>query len=181
MAEEGRERVCVAAVAGAFGVRGEARVKSFTAEPEAFASYAPLESEDRARVFPSVRVTRAVKGGFAARIAGIATREEAEALRGTRLYAPRDRLPPLPEDEFYHADLVGLPVFDTGGAPLGRVRAVQDFGAGDILEVTAPGAKPLLLPFTRAAVPTVDLAAGRIVADPPEEILAPDFGTEDEA
>jgi 16S rRNA processing protein RimM len=179
MAEPDR-RVCVAAIAGAFGVRGEARVKSFTAEPEAFARYTPLETEDGARRFDRITVTRTVKGGFAARLSGVATREEAEALKGTRLYAPRDRLPPLDEDEFYHADLIGLAVFDTGGAPLGAVRAVQDFGAGEFLEITAPGARPLLLPFTRAAVPTVDLAAGRIVADPPEEVVAPEFGREDQ-
>lgn len=173
-------RVCVAAVAGAFGVRGEARVKSFTAEPEAFAGYAPLESEDGARRFERVRILRPIKGGFSARLSGVETREDAEALKGVRLYAPRERLPSLPDDEFYHADLVGLPVFDAGGARLGTVRAVQDFGAGDFLEVTAPGAKPLLLPFTRAAVPTVDLGSGRIVADPPEEIVAPDFGREEE-
>ena len=176
----GPSRVCVAAIAGAFGVRGEARVKSFTADPEAFAGYAPLESEDGARRFERVTVTRAVKGGFAARLTGVATREEAEALKGTRLYAPRERLPALPPDEFYHADLIGLEVVDTGGATLGRVRAVQDFGAGDLLEVAAPGARPLLLPFTRVAVPTVDLAAGRIVADPPEEIAGAEFGRERE-
>jgi 16S rRNA processing protein RimM len=161
-------RVCVAAIAGAFGVRGEARVKSFTAEPEAFARYGPLESEDGARRF-EIRVTRPVKAGFAARLSGVATREEAEALKGARLYAPRERLPALPDDEFYHADLIGLAVVDTGGAALGTLRAIHDFGAGDVLEIHAPGAKPLLLPFTRATVPTVDLATGRIVVDPPEE------------
>mgnify|MGYP005852768385 CR=1 FL=1 len=166
--------MCVAALAGAFGVRGEARVKSFTAEPEAFAAYAPLMSEDGARSF-GVRIVRPIPGGFACRLTGVATREQAEALKGQRLYAPRDRLPALPDDEFYHVDLLGLPVFDPGGAALGRVLAVQNFGAGDFLEVTG-GAKPLLLPFTRAVVPTVDLAAGRIVADPPEEVAAPDFG-----
>jgi 16S rRNA processing protein RimM len=164
----GDGRVCVAAIAGAFGVRGEARVKSFTAEPDAFASYGPLESEDGARRF-EIRITRPVKGGFAARLSGVPTREAAEALRGVRLYAPRDRLPALPEDEFYHADLIGLAVFDTGGAALGTVRAVQNYGAGDFLEVAAPGRRALLLPFTRAAVPTVDLGLGRLVADPPEE------------
>jgi 16S rRNA processing protein RimM len=161
-------RVCVAAIAGAFGVRGEARVKSFTAEPEAFARYGPLESEDGARRF-DVRVTRAVKGGFAARLSGVETREDAEALKGVRLYAPRARLPALPDDEFYHADLIGLDVADTGGATLGRLRAIHDFGAGDILEIHVPGGKPLLVPFTRETAPTVDLAAGRIVVDPPEE------------
>jgi 16S rRNA processing protein RimM len=172
MAEE--RRVCVAALAGAFGVRGEARVKSFTAEPEAFAAYAPLETEEGARRF-GLRIVRAIPGGFACRLTGVQTREQAEALKGQRLYAPRERLPALPDDEFYHADLIGLAVFDPGGAPLGRVLAVQNYGAGDFLEVTG-GPKPLLLPFTRAVVPTVDLAAGRIVADPPDEVIAPDFG-----
>ncbi|TVQ54310.1 MAG: 16S rRNA processing protein RimM [Rhodobacteraceae bacterium] len=172
-----KDRVCVAAIAGAFGVRGEARVKSFTADPLAFASYAPLETEDGARRF-DVRVTRPVPGGFAARLSGVLTREDAEALKGARLYAPRDRLPALPDDEFYHADLIGLAVFDAGGVALGAVRAVQNFGAGDFLEIGG-GPKPLLLPFTRAVVPTVDLSAGRIVADPPEEIVAPDFGKDE--
>lgn len=161
----GTERVCVGAVAGAFGVRGEARLKSFCADPEAIGTYGPLEDESGRRF--EIRLTRPVKGGFAARLSGVATREAAEALRGTRLYAPRDRLPPLPEDEFYHADLVGLDVVDTGGSPLGRVRAIHDHGAGDILEVRGPGGGELLLPFTEAVVPTVDVAAGRIVADPP--------------
>ena len=153
--------VCVGAIAGAFGVCGEARIKSFCAEPRAIGDYGPLAAEDGRRF--SLRISREVKGGFAARLSGVATREEAEALRGTRLYAPRDRLPALPEDEFYHADLIGLEVVDTGGAVLGRVRAIHDFGAGDVVEVV--GDKELMLPFTRAAVPTIDLAAGRVVAD----------------
>jgi len=95
----------------------------------------------------------------------VPTREDAEALKGTRLYAPRERLPALPDDEFYHADLIDLTVVDTGGAELGRVRAVHDFGAGDVLEVLDSDGKELMLPFTREAVPTVDLTAGRIVAD----------------
>jgi 16S rRNA processing protein RimM len=161
--------VCVGAIAGGFGVKGEVRLKSFCAEPAAIAGYGPLVTED-GRSF-GVRVTRPIAGAFAARLTGVATREEAEALKGIRLYAPRDRLPPLPEDEFYHADLIGLLVVDTGGAALGTVRAVLDHGAGDILEIARPGAPDLLLPFTRAAVPTVDLAARRIVADPPPGLL----------
>jgi 16S rRNA processing protein RimM len=168
------QRVCVAAIAGAFGVRGEARVKSFTVDPVAFATYGPLETEDGARRF-RVRITRPIPHGFAARLDGVATREEAEALKGARLYAPRAALPRLPDDEFYHADLIGLEVVDTGGAALGRVAAVQNFGAGDILEVDRGGGRTLLLPFTRAAVPTVDLAARRLIADPPEEVSAPGF------
>ena len=163
------DRVCVGAIGGAFGVRGEVRLKSFCAQPEAIAAYAPLFTEDGSRSF-TLRITRSIPNGFAARLSGIATREEADALRGTELFADRDRLPALPDDEFYHADLIGLCVVDTGGNPLGTVRAVFDHGAGDFLEVHAPGRRaPLLLPFTRAVVPTVDLAAGRIVADPPEE------------
>ena len=97
----------------------------------------------------------------------VTTREEAEALRGVTLWADRALLPALPDDEFYHADLIGLPVMDPGGAEIGRLRAIHDHGAGDILEVAGPKGV-VLLPFTRAVVPTVDLAAGRIVADPPE-------------
>jgi len=163
-------RVCVGAVAGAFGVRGEVRLKSFCAEPRAIAGYGPLWSEDGARSFV-VTLGPAVAGGLAARLSGVTTREAAEALRGVRLYANRAALPGLGDDEFYHADLIGLEVADTGGAVLGRVAAVLNHGAGDILEVRRPGdkgaAETLLLPFTRAVVPTVDLSAGRIVVDPP--------------
>ncbi|MBK0400726.1 16S rRNA processing protein RimM [Limibaculum sp. M0105] len=171
---DNEDLICVGAVAGAFGVRGEARLKSFCAEPGAIADYAPLWTEDGREV--AVRITRPLKGAFAARLSIAATREEAEALKGTRLYARRERLPSLPDDEFYHVDLIGLPVIDAGGAELGRVRAIHDFGAGDILEVTRPGARPVLLPFTRAVVPTVDLAAGRIIADPPEGALDAETG-----
>lgn len=162
------DRVCVGAIAGAFGVAGEVRLKSFCAEPEAMAAYGPLWTEDGTRSF-TVRLTRPVAGGLGARLAGVATKEQADALRGTTLWADRARLPSLPDDEFYHADLIGLAVQDTGGAVLGRVTAVHNHGAGDVLEIARPGGKTLLLPFTRAVVPTVDLTAGKIVADPPDE------------
>lgn len=165
------ELICVGAVAGAFGVRGEARIKSFCADPEAIGDYAPLYSADGRQSY-GIEITRAVKGGLACRLTGVPTREAAEALKGLRLYAPRDRLPALPDDEFYHADLIGMTVLDTGGAEMGRLRAIHDHGAGDILEITGPGMKtPLLIPFTREAVPTVDLASRRIIVDPPLEIL----------
>lgn len=163
--------VCVGAVAGAYGVRGEVRLKSFCADPEAIGSYGPLWSEDGARSF-TVTLGGAVAQGFAARLSGVKSREQAEALRGMRLFVARDALPGLPDDEFYHADLIGLQVFDTGGAPMGRVKAVLNHGASDLLELVTPGQKgAVLLPFTQAIVPTVDLAAGRIVADPPEGLL----------
>ena len=160
------DRICVGAIGGAFGVRGEVRLKSFCAVPEDIATYGDLTSEDGARRF-SVRLTRPVTGGLGARLSGIDTKEQADALKGTTLWADRAALPSLPDDEFYHADLIGLEVADPGGAILGRVRAIYDHGAGDILEIAGPSGL-LLVPFTRAAVPTVDLAAGRIVADPPD-------------
>lgn len=161
------ERICVGAVTGAFGIRGEVRLKSFCAEPAAIADYAPLFTEDGSRSF-SVTIIRQIPGGLAARLSGVTDKDSADALRGTALFADRARLPRLPDDEFYHNDLIGLAVLDTGGGALGTVRAVHNHGAGDILEIALPGGKDtLLIPFTRAAVPTVDLAAGRIIADPP--------------
>lgn len=169
--EKESDRVCVGAVAGAFGVRGEVRLKSFCAEPEAIAEYAPLWTEDGKRSF-GVKITRAVTNGLAARLSGVDSKEAADALRGQKLFADRDRLPALPDDEFYHADLIGLEVLDTGGTVLGRVRAVLNHGAGDLLEVHGSGLKAtVLLPFTRAVVPTVDVAVGRIIADPPDGLF----------
>lgn len=163
------DRICVGAIAGAFGVRGEVRLKSYCAQPEAIAAYAPLYTEDGSRSF-TVRLTRGSGGQLTARLSGIATKEEADALRGVELFADRDKLPNLPDDEFYHTDLIGLEVVDTSGTVLGHVRAVYNHGAGDILEIFGPGRKAtLLLPFTKAVVPTVDLTQGRIVADPPED------------
>ena len=165
------EMVCVAAIAGAYGVRGEVRLKSFTAEAEAIADYSPLTTEDGSRSF-DVRITRSIKNGLAARLTGISTKEEADELRGQKLYVPRDRLPDLPDDEYYYADLIGLEVRDTGGTVLGRVKSVQNHGSTDLLEIHGPGLKAtVLLPFTLEAVPTVDLATGRIIADPPEGIF----------
>jgi 16S rRNA processing protein RimM len=168
------ELVCLGAIAGAWGVRGAVRLKSFCADPAAIATYGPLVTED-GRSF-GVSMLKPLAGAFAANLTGIATREAAEALKGTRLYTPRASLPALVEDEFYHADLIGLEVVDTGGAVLGRVRAVADHGAGDILEIARLGAVEILVPFTRQAVPTVDLAAGRIVVDPPPGLIGKDDG-----
>ncbi|RDC74809.1 16S rRNA processing protein RimM [Rhodovulum sp. 12E13] len=164
-------RVCVGAIAGAFGVRGEVRLKSFCAEPQAIAAYGPLTTEDGTRRF-EVTLMQPVKAGYAARLSGVTSKEAADALRGTRLYADRAALPPPEEGEYYHADLIGLEVRDTGGHLLGHVRAIHDHGAGDLLEVHGPGLKQtVLLPFTHEAVPTVDIAGGKIVADPPEGLF----------
>lgn len=163
--------ICVAAIAGAFGVRGEVRLKSFTADPLAIGEYAPLTTEDGGRSF-DLALAGQLPNGLLVRLSGVNTKEEADALKGVKLYVPRDRLPALPDDEYYHADLIGLTVLDTGGATLGRVKTVLNHGAGDILEVQVPGASDtVLLPFTLDAVPTVDLATGRIIADPPEGLF----------
>jgi 16S rRNA processing protein RimM len=162
------DRILVGAFAGAFGVRGEVRLKSFCAEPAAIAGYSPLFTEDGTRSF-AVTTLRSIPGGLAARVSGISSKEQADSLRGLQLFADRAKLPSLPDDEFYHADLIGLEVLDTGGAVLGTVLAVHNHGAGDILEIQGGGRRTLLLPFTRAVVPTVDLTARRLIADPPEE------------
>jgi len=165
--------ICVGAVMGAFGVRGEVRLKSFCADPAAIEDYSPLTTESGQSY--DLKLVRSVKSGFGARLSGVDSKEAADALRGTRLYAPRDVLPSLPDDEYYHSDLIGLQVLDTGGAQLGKVTAVQDFGAGDILEISGKGLKePALLPFTLANVPTVDLSAGKIIADPPAGLFPED-------
>ncbi len=168
------ERVCVGAIAGAFGVKGEVRLKSFCAEPEAIETYGPLSSEDGSGQF-DVKLTRPIKNGFAARLSGIASKEAADNLAGTRLYAPRERLPDLPDDEFYHSDLIGLSVADTGGVTIGKIKAVLNHGAGDLLEISGPDFKQaILIPFTRESVPTVDINAGKVVIDPPEGAISPD-------
>lgn len=164
--------ICVGAVAGAYGIRGEVRLKSFCARAEDVAGYGPLVTED-GRSF-EVALGPAVSNGFAARLSGVATREAAEALRGTRLHVPRERLPAPGEEEFYHVDLIGLEAVDPGGARIGRVTAVLEQGPGDLLEIAVDGrAEPVLVPFTRSIVPTVDIAARRLIVDAPEGLLAP--------
>ncbi len=157
-------------VTGAHGVRGLVRVKSFTAAPEAIAAYGPLEDERGARRL-SLELKSALRGVLIARVDGVDDRNAAEGLKGTRLYLSRARLPAPGEEEYYHADLVGLAVELRGGGVLGRVRAVHDFGAGDSLEVERPDGETLLVPFTEAVVPVVDIAGGRLVVDPPAGLL----------
>lgn len=157
-------------VTGAHGVRGLVRVKSFTAETDAIAAYGPLEDERGERRF-TLELAGVAKGVLIARIDGVADRDAAERLKGTRLYLPREKLPAPGEEEYYHADLLGLRVELTSGEALGRVRAVHDFGAGDSIEVERADGGSVMVPFTRRVVPTVDLAAGLLVVDPPEGLL----------
>ncbi|AUQ72951.1 ribosome maturation factor RimM [Phaeobacter piscinae] len=165
------EQICVGAISGSYGVRGEVRLKSFCAMPEDIEDYSPLSTEDGSQTY-TITLVRAIKNGFTARIGGIETKEQADALKGVRLFAPRERLPNLPDDEYYHTDLMGLEIYDTGGTLLGSVKSVQNHGASDLLEIAIPAeSKTVLLPFTLAAVPTVDLASGRIIADPPDGVF----------
>lgn len=175
----GPHRVLVGAIAGAHGVRGLVKVRSYTAAPADIAAYGPLTDADGGRRL-EIEVLSAASGGSGAlicRIPGVADRNAAEALKGLRLYAERSAFPEAAEDEFYQADLIGLPVELPDGSAFGRVVAVQNYGAGDILEIERPGAGPggrgrtVDLPFTRAAVPVIDLAAGRVVVDPPAGLL----------
>ena len=163
--------VCIAAIIGAFGIKGELRVKSFCANPADLGDYGALLSEDGTDTY-DLRVIGPIKGGFACRIKGVQYKDQADALKGIRLYTNRENLPSLPDDEFYHADLVGLDVYDTGGEKLGHITAVHDHGAGDFLEIAGSGIKnTVLLPFTRDAVPTIDLTARRIITDPPKGVF----------
>ena len=169
-----KDRVCVGAIAGAFGLNGEVRLKSFCATPSAIADYAPLFTDANPDGF-SVTITGAIKNGFSARLSGIDTRQQAEALHATQLFADRDTLPELGDDEYYHADLIGLSVMDTGGQPLGTIKAVLNHGASDLLEVSVSDqSASVLVPFTRDVVPTVNLAAGRVIIDPPAGLFADD-------
>ena len=163
------ERICVGQIGAPHGVRGEVRIKPFTADPLALKNYGPLENEDGARRF-DVLSLRPGKEVVVARLKGVDDRNAAEALRHVRLYAARERLPPPEEDEFYHADLLGLAAVAPDGTALGTVLAVPNFGAGDLLEIApAAGGASVFVPFTRAAVPAIDIAGRRVVIDAPGE------------
>jgi 16S rRNA processing protein RimM len=172
--ERGSRRICVGEIGAPHGVRGEVRLRSFTAEPAAIARYGPLETED-GRVL-AIETMRPGKGCLVARFAGIRDRDAAEQLTNTKLYVPRDRLPePEEADEFYHADLIGLTAFDPQGKVLGTVVALHNFGAGDLIELRpAHGGATVLLPFNATVVPVVDIAGGRLVVNPPQESLQSD-------
>jgi len=180
----GEPRVCVGVIKGAHGVRGLVRVKPFTEVPEDIAAYGPVGDETGTRLY-RLSISSRAKDTLLVRIEGIGDRDQARALAGTRLYVPRAALPEVEEPEtFYHADLIGLRAEDRDGRPLGRVKAVHNFGAGDILELEGGGQDRgggMMLQFTRAIVPLVDLAGGRVVIEPPAEIVARAAAGEEEA
>jgi 16S rRNA processing protein RimM len=163
-------RLCVGVITGPQGVRGAVRVKSFTAAPADVAAYGAVEDEAGQRRF-ELRIVGNAKGVVIAMIAGLDDRNAAERLKGTRLYVARSALPAPDEDEYYHSDLIGLPMVLPDGTMFGTVRAIHDYGAGTSLEVAHHAGQVVLVPFTRAVVPVVDLAAGRLVVDPPEGLL----------
>jgi 16S rRNA processing protein RimM len=168
------ERICVAQIGGAHGLRGEVKLKSFTADPMALTGYGPLTTEDGSATF-EIEAVRAAKDHLIARFRGVGDRDTAERLANVRLFVARERLPPLAADEFYHADLIGLTAVTADGSEIGTVVAVHDFGAGDIVEVLpAGGGTSIMLPFTAAFVPSVDIANRRIVVTPLES--APESG-----
>ena len=163
-------RILVGVFGAPHGVRGELRIKPFTAEPLALKQYGLLESEDGKSRF-KVLTARLQGDMVVAKLDGISDRDAAAALTNTRVYVPRERLPEADEDEFYHADLIGLRVEDVSGAEIGSVMALVDYGAGDLLEIRRKVAGPVQLPFTKAFVPVIDIAGGRVVIDPPDGLF----------
>ena len=162
-------QICVARIGAAHGVRGAVKLWTFTEDPLAVKRYGPLTSKDGTRQF-EVATAREANGHLVATLKGVATREEAERLNGIELYIAREKLPATDEDEYYHADLIGLAAVTTAGEPIGRVAAIHNFGAGDIIEIAPPHGTTMLLPFTNAVVPTVDLENRRVVIVLPDEI-----------
>jgi 16S rRNA processing protein RimM len=167
------KQICVGIITGPHGVTGAVRVKSFTERPEDIVAYGPLTDQSGTRCF-GLRLIGAAKGVLIARLPGIENRNQTEALRGLRLFLPREALPTPEPEEYYHADLIGLEAELADGTPIGRVRAVHDFGAGDTLEIERQGMPPAMVPFTRAIVPVVEIEAGRLIIDPPPGLLDDD-------
>ena len=158
--------VCVGVIAGAHGIKGEVKVKSFTEDVMKIVHYGPLFDESGARRF-DMTVRAKAKDGLIAVIDGVGDRNAAEALRGTKLYVPRSALPQTEPEEFYHADLIGLAAELADGTKLGEVVAVHNFGAGDLIEIRRANGRTLDLPFTQAVVPVVDVEGRRIEVDLP--------------
>jgi 16S rRNA processing protein RimM len=162
-------QICVARIGAAHGVRGAVKLWTFTEDAFAVKDYGPLSTKDGARHF-ELASAREAKDHLVVTFKGVATRDEAERLNGVELYIPRDRLPATEDDEYYHADLIGLDAITSTNEPLGRVVAIHNFGAGDIIEIAPPSGTTILLPFSNAVVPTVDIAGGRVVIELPAEI-----------
>ena len=181
MATSTEDRVCVGAIAGVRGLKGEVRIKSFTADPDGVAAYGPVTTEDGERSF-ELKVTARAKGLLIARLDGVNDRTAAEKLKGMRLYVPRKVLPDAEDGEFYHADLVGLRAETETGETLGTVKAVHNFGAGDILEIAGGEdgtGDDMMVPFTDDVVPEIDVKGGRVIIIPPVYVEADGPGGEE--
>jgi 16S rRNA processing protein RimM len=165
--------ILVGRVAGGFGVRGEVRISAYTETPQALLAYGALLREDGTPAL-TLLSGRPQKGDLVARVKEVATKEEADALRGLRLHVPREALPEPDEDEYYLADLIGMAAVTPEGETLGRVKHVHDFGAGDLLEIEPARGASWHLPFTRACVPEVDLKGGKVVVVRPDEVSESD-------
>ena len=166
-------RVLLGVVAAPHGVRGLVRIRSFTEDPMAIATYGEL-SDEAGKTRYRVEALSTVKGAVLARIEGVADRTAAEAIRGLRLFVERERLPATGEREWYEADLIGLPAVGRDGRDWGKVIAFHDFGAGRSMEISGGSASrnSVMLPFTDEAVPEVDVEGGKVVVDPPAGVLA---------
>jgi len=169
-------QICVARIGAAHGVRGAVKLWTFTEDPLAVKHYGPLSTKDGARQFEVTHV-REAKDHLVATLKGVASREDAERLNGIELYIARDKLPETDEDEYYHADLIGLAAVNAANEAIGRVIAIYIFGAGDIIEIAPASGPTLLLPFTNAVVPTVYLANRRVVIELPQVIEGDDAPT----
>jgi 16S rRNA processing protein RimM len=163
--------VCLGVIAGAHGVRGAVRVESFAANPADLTAYGALSDESGERSF-TLTLAGSARGQLIARIEGVAERNAAEALKGTRLYVERAALPAPAAEEYYHSDLLGLRCESRDGTSFGTVTALYNFGAGDVIEVEREGGVRILLPFTGTVVPLVDVSGGRLVVEPPPELDA---------
>ena len=169
------DRVLAGVITAAHGIKGEVKLKSFTADPQAIAAYGPLLASTGERF--EIQKLKAQKDGFIATLKGVGDRNRAEALKGVELFVPRRQLPELQEDEVYIHDLIGVTAVDMSGANFGTVVAVPNFGAGDLIEIRRAGlSETVLVPFARSYVPEVDLARGRIVIDLPATWLDADDG-----
>jgi 16S rRNA processing protein RimM len=164
------QKLCLGVIIGARGVTGEVRIKTFTGIPEDIAAYGALSSEDGQRTF-EISDVRIIKGQASVIIEGINDRDAAEALKGIELYISRANLPDTDDDEYYHNDLIGLAVLGQDGETIGAVKALYDFGAGDVIEIERPGDPDVLLPFNAEMVTKVDIKANNIVVDIPEDLL----------
>ncbi|MBI1273049.1 MAG: 16S rRNA processing protein RimM [Alphaproteobacteria bacterium] len=161
-------KICIAQITGAHGVRGQVRVRAFTEKPRSVAAYGPLCDAEGVRTFTLAVKGSAPGGQIIATLSGVDNRNAAEALKGVRLFASRARLPKPGKREYYHADLIGMAAVTAGGRKIGKVSALHDFGAGPVLEIERAGSASIMLPFTDAVVPEVDVAAARMVVDVPK-------------